>query len=830
MYCQLCHTEMSPSHDSSSGHRAARELVAAALDRLSNHLSAADSTEVSKASSEAETDKTAKTPEAVSFCDTCNIVYPINEQTSHYRQKKHALAVLNEQAFEELVQAYIGEEPKLETPSEASDDVAFVDETEAVNIYTCHLCALEVPRVFRAEHERSSRHRASRTFAVAAARSARDTLAPNVDRCDGSKKFSGKMMRKLLKAYTGAEVESTENIEEPEPSKPEPEPSNPKPASNPEPDSPKTEPKLTPKQYFTDILPSLPYIGTFYTLYVGNTEFVTIKIGTETLNIHVNNLNGLYNIDGKEEYYMNCRLCDGFSTVHYPSMGQQDKLHIMSLGHVKNMLSPVDNVHLIRKVDDSHFICHLCNLHISPFAVENHILKDIRHTAALTEALERGKHFKESSDHLKIMIYVPPAPKPSIFKNNQSKWAFGIPQQPKNTLFGAQNTFGTTGAQTFGYAQNVSAPNSGYGTPAWNSVGQNTGFGSGQTLSGNSSAQNTGFGSAFGSASVQTAGFANSTAQNTGFGSSTVQNASFGGAQSSNFGSNAQSKSSLFGTTQNTGSFGNAQNSPSFGAAQNKTTGFGAANSVFGVPQNTTNYGTAQNASFGVAQNRSTSFGGAQNDGTSFGVANNATGFGTVQNKGTIFGAAQKSTSNNSTGFGVAQNKTTGCGASPNNAASFGAQNSATNLTAVPIKALSTGATQTNGTSFGVAQSKASFGAQKNTNPGVNQKSTGFGATVASDFGAVQKAIGSIFDNAQPSTQKQSEPAKDVDKQSKNFTFNTSQIVTTGFKFIQSQSDKSSQDKQNKKQTKTDSYDKVQRSKRSPPRRLNYSSSSSDSE
>ncbi|XP_063371811.1 uncharacterized protein LOC134660041 [Cydia amplana] len=248
---------MSPSHDGSSGHRAARELVAAALDRL-----------ISKASSETETDKTAKTPEAVGFCDTCNVVYAINEQTAHYRQKKHALAVLNEEAFEELVQAYIGEEPKSETPSEASDDVAFVDETEAVNTYTCLICALEVPRVFRAEHERSSRHRASRTFALAAARRARDTFA-NADRRDGNK-FSGKMMRKLLKAYTG-EVESTENIEEPEPTNPEPDSMKPEP-NNPEPDSIKPEPKLTPKQYFTDILPNLPYISTFNTLYMDDTE------------------------------------------------------------------------------------------------------------------------------------------------------------------------------------------------------------------------------------------------------------------------------------------------------------------------------------------------------------------------------------------------------------------------------------------------------------------------------------------------------------------------------------------------------------------------------
>ncbi|XP_063630997.1 uncharacterized protein LOC134802325 [Cydia splendana] len=826
MYCHLCHTEMSPSHNGSSGHRAARELVAAALDRLSNHLAAADSTEVSKAYSEVETDKTAKTPEAVSFCDTCNVVYAINEQTSHYRQKKHALAVLNEQAFEELVQAYIGEEPKSETPSEATDDVAFVDESEAVKTYTCHLCALEVPRVFRAEHERGSRHRASRTFALAAARRARDTFA-NADRCDGNK-FSGKMMRKLLKAYTGV-VESTENIEEPE-------------LTVPEPDSTKTEPKLTPKQYFTDILPNLPYVGTFNTLYMDNTEFVTIKIGTETLKIHVNNLNGLYNIDGKEEYYMNCRLCDGFSTstVYYPSMGQQDKLHVMSLGHVRNVLSPVDNVHLIRKVDDTHSICHLCNLHISPFAVENHILKDVRHTAALSEALERGKDFIETSDHLKIMIYMPQAAKPSIFKNNQNRWHFGIPQQPKNTLFGAQNSFGAN-AQTFGNVQNAGAPNSGFGTPAWNSVGQNTGFGSvgGQNSSfGSNSAQTTGYRSAFGSASVQNAGFANSTAQNTGFGSSTVQNSSFGSAQPNNFGSNVQSKNSLFGTTQNTGTFGNAQNSPSFGAAQNKTTGFGGA-------QNSTNFGTTHNVSFGVAQNKSTSFGGAQNDGTSFGVANNATGFGVTQNKGTVFGAAQKITSNNgtvgvaqnsSTGFGIAPNKSTSFGA-PNNSPSLGVQNNATNLNAVPIKAVGIGATQTNATSVGVAQNKpTSFGAQNNTNPGANQKGTGIGAShIASDFGAVQKAIGSIFDNAQTSSNIQKEePEKVVDnKQSKNFTFNTSQTIdTTGFKFVQSQSDNKTQDIQtkDKNQTKTYGYDKTQRAKRSPPRRINYSSSSSDSD
>ncbi|XP_063391913.1 uncharacterized protein LOC134677392 [Cydia fagiglandana] len=827
MYCHLCHTEMSPSHDGSSGHRAARELVAAALDRLSNHLSAADSTEVSKASSEAETDKTAKTPEAVGFCDTCNVVYAINEQTTHYRQKKHALAVLNEQAFEELVQAYIGEEPKSETPSEATDDVAFIDETEAVNTYTCHLCALEVPRVFRTEHERSSRHRASRTLALAAARRARDAFAnvsafTNADRCNGNK-FSGKMMRKLLKAYTG-DVESTENIEEPEP-------------TNPEPDSTKTEPKLTPKQYFTDILPNLPYIGTFNTLYMDNTEFVTIKIGTETLKIHVNNLNGLYNIDGKEEYYMNCRLCDGFSTVYYPSMGQQDKLHVMSLGHVRNVLSPIDNVHLIRKVDDTHSICHLCNLHISPFAVENHILKDARHTTALSEALERGKDFKETTDHLKIMIYMPQAPKPSIFKNYQTRWQFGIPQQPKNTLFGAQNSFGSN-AQTFGNVQNASACNSNFGTPAWNSVGQNTGFGSigGQNSSfGSNSAQTTGYRSAFGSASVQNAGFANSTAQNTGFGSSTVQNASFGSAQPNNLGSNAQSKCSLFGSTQNTGSFGNAQNSPSFGAAQNKTTAFGGA-------QKNTNFGTAHNASFGVAQNKSTSFGGAQNDGTSFGVTNNATGFGVTQNKGSVFGAAQKITSNNgtvgvalnsATGFGIAQNKNTSFGA-PNNFPSLGVQNNATNLSAVPIKALGIGATQTNANNVGVAQNKPSFGAQNNTNPGANQKATGIGAShIASDFGAVQKAIGSIFDNTQTSNTQKQEPEKVVDnKQSKNFTFDTSQTVTTGFKFVESQSDNKSLDIQtkDKNQTKTYGYDKTQRAKRSPPRRINYSSSSSDSE
>ncbi|XP_063544935.1 uncharacterized protein LOC134753101 isoform X3 [Cydia strobilella] len=829
MYCHLCHTEMSPSHNGSSGHRAARELVAAALERLSNHLSAADSTEVSKASSEAETDKSAKTPEAVGFCDTCNIVYPINEQTSHYRQKKHALAVLNEQEFEELVQAYIGEEPKSETPSEASDDVAFVDESEAVNIYNCHLCALEVPRVFRTEHERSSRHRASRTFALAAARRARDTFS-NADKCDGNK-FSGKMMKKLLKAYTG-EIDCTENIEEPEP-------------TNPEPDSTKTEPKLTPKQYFTDILPYLPYVGTFNTLYIDNTEFVTIKIGTETLKIHVNNLNGLYNIDGKEEYYMSCRLCDGFSTVYYPSMGQQDKLHVMSLGHVKNVMLPVDNVHLIRKVDDTHSMCHLCNLHISPFAVENHILKDTRHTTALTEALELGKDFKETGDHLKIMIYMQPAPKPSIFKNNQNKWTFGIPQHPKITLFNAKNSFGAT-PQIFGNAQNASAPNSGFGIPAWNPVAQNTGFGcnTGQAFSGNSSAQNTGFGSAFGSA-VQNAGFANSTAQNAGFGSSTVQNASFGSAEPSNFGSNAQSKSSLFGTTQNTGSFGNAQNTPCFGAAQNKTTSFGAANSGFGVAQSTTSFGTAHNASFGVAQNKSTSFGGAQNDGTSFGVANNATGFGVTQNKdtgfgvtqnqGTVFGATQKITLNNGTG-GVAQNNATSFGASPNNAAGFGGlQMNTIRLSTEQIQALSIGITQKNAAGINVPQSKAGFGAQNNATQGANQKGTGIGAThIATDFGAVQKAIGSIFDNAQTSlnTQKQ-EPDKVVDnKQSKHSTFNTSQTVTTGFKFVRSQSDKCHQDKQtnDKNQTKTDSNDKTQRAKRSPPRKLNYSSSSSDSE
>ncbi|XP_048002726.1 nucleoporin NSP1-like [Leguminivora glycinivorella] len=839
MYCHLCHTEAPPSHDSSSGHRAARELIAAALDRLSNHLSAGDSAEGFNASSEAGTDTSTKTPEAVSFCDTCNTVYAINEQTSHYKQKKHALAVLNEQTFEELVQAYIGEEPKPETPSEASEDVAFVDKTEAVNTYTCHLCALDIPLTFRTEHEHGPRHRANRTFAFAAARRARDMFA-NADTC-GENKFSGKMMKKLLKMYTGDENIGTENIED---VREEPEPSNPE-------DSPR-EPKLTPKQYFTDVLPYLPYVGTFNTLYIDNTEFVTIQIGSETLKIHVNNLNGLYNVDGKEGYYMNCRLCDEFST-YYPSVGEQDKQHILSLGHVKNVFSAIDNVHLIRKIDESHAICHLCNLHIAPFAVEDHILKDARHTTALTEALELGKDFIETKDHLKIMIYLPSAPKVNVFKPNQNRWLIGIPKQPKNTLFGS--------AQAFGNAQN------GFGTA--NAFGQTQGsFGISNAGFSSNNAQATGFGTV-GVASVQNSGFGN--AQNT-FGS--AQNANFGSTQPS-FGSN-QNKSSLFGATQNTG-FGNAQNATSFGAPYNNATGFGTNNGFsvaqnnasFGAPQNNTRFGATQNSSFGVVQNKGSVFGAqntsnnsasgvAQNQGSVFagqkapnnsvfGVAqtqNNATGFVVAQNQGSVFGAQKTydsyhgvfgvaQTQNNATGFGVAQTNatssgvaqnSTGFGVSPDNATSIKTTYSSP---AEQIKNLSTDTTRNNPTDVNVAQNKPIIGA-RNSDSGANQNKRDFGATaVASDFGAVQKAIGHIFDNTHTSAQKQ-ELEKSVEKKQSSFGSNLTQNVSSGFKNIQNQSGKSLHDKNrniDKKQMKTDG--KMQRIKRSPPRRFNYSSSSS---
>ncbi|XP_073966548.1 uncharacterized protein isoform X2 [Choristoneura fumiferana] len=685
--CHLCQLSMpGPAnylHEISLHHQAAKQIAAVALDRWIAHMTADSVTVV-------------QDPDAVdnaTFCDICTEAVPSAAYSKHLTSRPHLISALDVQVFEELVREYVDVEDLkfLESPTVGDGTVG---KSDAKTTYKCHICALQVPSPFKSEHEHSIHHRTRVALATTAARR---TSAFLHNQTPIGVQFKGNIkMTELLKSYIGTDlwkrpVEEKEDVIEKEVEE--------------KTSQVEIKKRLTAKQYFTDILPYLQYTEALYTIIVDDTEYVTIKNTNGTcMRVHVANFNGIYSDSGDVHYNLKCKMCHGYNQyMTYSSEKDHDKLHVMCLGHIRQVLTPIDNVHGIRKLGNGHALCVVCNAYMHENAIENHIFNAIHHTAALAEALKLGRNFKESKNDLKIIIYTSqPVEKTNYVTNHVRNFPHN------NVSFGGGLSFpqGGQGNLVMPEGGSISKPQ----FSVFGVQGQSATFGNTAST-----------GKTFGSGPA-----------NTGFGAGTASAGTFGSAPASRgtFGSAPASTGTTFGSAPaSRGTFGSAPASTgtTFGSAPASTgTIFGSAPASTG-----TTFGCAP-ASTG------TTFGSAPaSTGTIFGSAPASTG--------TTFGCAPASTGTTFGSSPASMGKTFGSGSPSTGFVSVFTNSAKTLPFGAPATASNgTGAGTANSLSYGIKPASISiFGASPASN---DSASTDTGKPAANNaFGASTTSTGGLF-------------------------------------------------------------------------------------
>lgn len=226
--------------------------------------------------------------------------------------------------------------------------------------------------------------------------------------------------------------------------------------------------------------------------------------------------------------------------------------------------------------------------------IEHHIFNDIHHTAAMAEALKRGRNFKEGKNDLKIVIYTsPPVDKTNYNRNYVRNFphnnvgfggGVGFPQgpvpRPQGGLFGVQNNLTVGSTSNTGTTFGSGPGNASFGASPASSGPVSTGFGASSAAFGSAPAS-TGFG--FGSATSAPTSTAT-------FGSaSTVFTASVGTPKTLSFGGPVSTNNSIdslsFGIKPAAGIFGGPvkPGNSVFGASTASVGGLFSTSNIAGV-------------------------------------------------------------------------------------------------------------------------------------------------------------------------------------------------------------------------------------------------------